>query len=247
MNQLFSQPLDLLKRFIEQHSLNRIDCCKILSELYACGVTSSIIVSISGLFIGAVLTLQGVYMLEQFSSANQVGHVVALSILREIGPILTSLLFIGNACSATTSEIGIMRLTEQHNALKSLAISPYRYIYVPKFIAGITALPLLFSFFCTFSILGAYTTATQLCGIDNGLFWINIREHVHLTDMYTGLVKVIIFSIAINLIAIRFGAKAPLSSSAIAHSTTASVVTCSVLIFFLDVCLTHLFLQGVWQ
>ena len=217
-----------------------------MHALYTHCVSSSYIVCISGLFVGIVLTLQGVYLLEKFSAQNQVGHMVIASILRELGPVITALLFIGNIGSSSTAEIGIMRLTEQESALISLGISPARYLYIPKFAAGIVALPLLLILFLTFATLGAMHVAASL-GIDSGIFWISVRSNIFASDVHSGFIKIIIFSIMIQCSSLIYGKTSKRSSQGIALATTHCVVFASVMVFALDAVLTVYFLKEIWQ
>lgn len=232
---------------IEKHQLGSIERGRLLDEFINSTISSSYIITLCGFFVGAVLSIQGIYMLEKFSAQNQIGQVVLLSILRELGPVTSGLLFVGNVCSATTSEIAIGRLSQQNQALTCMGIDIYKYLYFPKLFAGTVSLPLLFLIFCACGTVGAFLVATMFSGVDSGHFWSSIHQHVTGLDLISGLIKSFVFSLSINSLAIFFGKRATLSSTGISSATTQSVVVGSVVIFLLDTILTLIFLGGLWQ
>ncbi|MEC8461024.1 MAG: ABC transporter permease [Pseudomonadota bacterium] len=235
----FTQTLMLLK-------FNAIDRQNFYNELYHCGVSSTFIIALCGSFIGIVLTIQGIWTLEQFGANGKIGQFITLAILRELGPVTTALLFSGNVCTATTSEIAVMKLTEQTHALKSIGINVYRFCYLPKMFATTISATLLFNIFSIFSIAGSFGTATLYFHMDSGSYWASIKNSLMPDDYYSGLLKIFVFAIAINLTAILFGINARQSSTGIARSTTQCVITASILIFALDLILTYILMKTTW-
>ena len=223
---------------------NRLDFQQLTHQVYFIGVLTSPIIILSSLFIGAVLALQGNYILSMFASENQLGQMITLTTFRELGPVISSLLFIGRAGTAITAEIGSMRLHEQLDALSSLAIPPQRYCFMPRLLAGAITLPLLCILFNTFTLIGGYLVAIYWLHLDQGLFWIDIKGSAKFyEDILPGLFKAFCFSIIIGMVAINRGLKADKSAQGVAKATTATVVIASISILFADLLLTILLMR----
>ncbi|MEC8383484.1 MAG: ABC transporter permease [Pseudomonadota bacterium] len=226
------------KRYIEAYNC--------LMQIFFSGVLSSFIIIPSACFIGGVLALQGHYILSMFGSETQLGQLITLSTFRELGPVISALLYTGRTGSSITSEIAIMELSEQIKALEAMEIPTKSYILFPRFISGIISLPLLTILFNTFAIIGGHIIAIYWLQIDAGLFWIDIRKNVTFNiDLAPGLFKSLIFSIIIHSIALYKGTFANKSASGVAQATTETVVTSSLAILIADFFLTALMMR-IW-
>ncbi|UJF20096.1 lipid asymmetry maintenance ABC transporter permease subunit MlaE [Vibrio sp. SS-MA-C1-2] len=213
----------------------------LIRQLYSVGVLSLVIIIISGLFIGMVLSLQGVLVLTDYGAEASVGQMVALSLLRELGPVVTALLFAGRAGSALTAEIGLMRTTEQLSSMEMMAVDPLRQIVAPRFWAGVISMPLLTMIFIIVGIYGAEMVAVNWKGIDQGSFWSSMQSAVDLQyDVLNCLIKSFIFSIAVTWIALFNGYDSEPTSSGISLATTRTVVHSSLMVLALDFILTAL-------
>ncbi len=211
----------------------------VVKEMYFIGVQSLIIILFSGLFVGLVLGLQMYNTLERFGSGESVGAVVALALVRELGPVLTALLFAGRAGSAVTAEIGLMKTTEQLAALEMMAISPIARIIAPRFWAGFFSLPLLTSMFNMIGIYGAYIIAVNLLGIDPGIFWPQMQDAVDFReDVLNGIIKSIVFAMTVILIAVFEGYTSKPTAEGVSRATTLTVVNSSLAVLGLDFILT---------
>lgn len=217
----------------------------ILHQMYVIGVQSLIITMVSGLFIGFVLGLQGFNTLAQFSAESALGSMVSLSILRELGPVVTALLFAGRAGSAVTSEIGLMKATEQLSSLNMMGIDPIKYVVAPRFWAGQICMPLLNFIFCCIAIFGGYLVGVQLLGLYSGTFWSNMQEAVSFyDDIINGTIKSIVFGFAIMMVSVYQGYTCTPNSQGIANATTKTVVYSSLLVLALDFLLTAMMFKG---
>ena len=224
----------------------KIEGYQIILQLYYTGAQTISIIILSALFVGSVLAIQGDYILNMFGANDQLGQLVALSVLRELGPVMTALLFIGRAGSTLTSEIGIMQLTDQINALKSMKISIKRFILFPRFLAAFLSLPLLTMLFNAFAIIGAYMVAKYTLGLDKGLFLISINQYVSFTDdVMAGLFKTLFFGMISATIALYYGISSNKSSTGVALSSTKTVVYSSIAILLCDYVLTSM-LMRLW-
>ncbi len=214
----------------------------IVRQVYYLGVLSLPIILVAGLFVGFVLALQGYINLVRFGATASVGTLVALSLLRELGPVLTGLLYAGRAGSALTAEIGLMQATEQWSSYEFMAVDPLKYIVVPRFIAGIIVVPLLTSLFCAVGILGGAFVAIWQLQIDAGSYWSQMQSAVSVyNDMVTGvLYKSVVFGIWVNLIALYQGKNCFPTAEGIGKATTASVVYGALGLLALDFLLTSL-------
>lgn len=221
------------------YSLWRFDL--LVKQLYVTGVLSLPIILTAGLFVGMVLSLQGYNVLVDYNSEEAVGTMTALSLLRELGPVVAALLFAGRAGSALTAEIGLMRSTEQISALEMMAIDPLKYIYAPRLTAAIIALPLLTLLFTALGILGGYVVAVGWLGVDEGSFWSQMNSHVDWQeDVMNGVIKSIAFAVLIAVIALFQGYDAMPTSEGVSGATTRTVVHSSLGILGLDFILTML-------
>jgi len=214
----------------------------VIIQLWAIGVQSLLIIAVSGAFVGMVLGLQGHNTLVTFGAEESLGAVVALSLIRELGPVLTALLFAGRAGSALTAEIGLMKATEQLAALEMMGVDPQRRIVVPRFVAGLLAMPLLACLFTAIGILGGYFCGVGLLGVDEGAFWSQMQLHIQLgDDVVQGvLVKSVAFGLIVIWIALFEGYDAVPTSEGVSQATTRTVVNASLAILALDFVLTGL-------
>jgi phospholipid/cholesterol/gamma-HCH transport system permease protein len=200
---------------------------------------SLVIIMTCGLFVGAVLGLQLYDVLSRFGSAAMSGTVVALALFRELGPVVTALLFAGRAGTSITAEIGLMRATDQLAAMEMMAVDPLAYVVAPRFLAGIVAMPLLVCVFNAMAILGAHVVCVSWLGIDNGTFWGNMTATVDVwTDLVNGIWKSVAFGGVIALIATFQGYTTPPTSEGVAYATTRTVVSSSIVILALDFVMT---------
>ena len=216
-------------------------------QIFYSGVLTLVIVLLSGLFIGGVLALQGAYILQMFAAENELGQLITLTVFRELGPVITALLFTGRAGSSISSEMGVMQLTEQIDALKAMCIKPSQYLLFPRFIGTLISLPLLTMIFNAFSVIGSHFTAFYWLKLDLGLFWISIKNSAQFNqDILTGLIKSCVFAILISIVALYQGYFTIKSAEGIAHSTTKTVVYSSVFILLSDLILTAIMMR-FWQ
>jgi phospholipid/cholesterol/gamma-HCH transport system permease protein len=214
----------------------------VVKQIYNAGARSLIIVMLSGLFVGMVLALQGYDLLQRFGSEEALGSAAALGLLRELAPVVTALLFAGRAGTALTSEIGLMRATDQLTAMEIMAVDPLRYVAAPRFVGGVIAMPLLTAIFSLVGLYGAQLIGVQLMGVDKGAFWSQTQGTVVLHDVSEGMVKSIVFGVVCSLIAVHEGYHAEPTAEGVGLATTRTVVASSVLILLLDYVLTAAFL-----
>jgi len=219
---------------------------QVFGQMYAIGVNSLTIIVISGIFIGFVLSLQGYYTLVKFNAVSALGPMVALSILRELGPVVTALLFAGRAGSALTSEIGLMKATEQLSSLTMMGVDPLRYIVAPRFWAGQICMPLLNLIFCALAIWGGYIVGVKLLGLYDGTFWGNMQSAVFFNqDILNGIIKSIVFGFVITWVAVYQGFSCIPNPDGIARATTKTVAYASLLVLALDFLLTAMMFKGM--
>jgi len=211
-------------------------------QLYALGVGSFIIIAITGAFTGMVLALQGYYTLAKFGSESLLGSGVALAIIRELGPVLGALMMIGRAGSSITAEIGIMRVTEQLDALQMMAVNPKARIILPRIIAMVIALPLLISMFDIIGLGAGYIVGVELLGVNGGAFVGEMIAKITPMDLYAGWVKALGFGILIGVVCTYMGYRAEPTTEGVAKATTQAVVIGSVGVLILDYILTSFFL-----
>ncbi|WP_249717187.1 lipid asymmetry maintenance ABC transporter permease subunit MlaE [Proteus faecis] len=213
----------------------------LLKQLYNVGVQSLLIIMVSGLFIGMVLGLQGYLVLTTFSAEASLGMMVALSLLRELGPVVTALLFAGRAGSALTAEIGLMKATEQISSLEMMAVDPLRRVVAPRFWAGLISMPLLSLIFVAIGIWGGAIVGVDWKGIDEGFFWASMQGAVEWRlDLVNCFIKSVVFAITVTWIALFNGYDAIPTSEGISRATTRTVVHSSLAVLGLDFVLTAL-------
>jgi phospholipid/cholesterol/gamma-HCH transport system permease protein len=209
-------------------------------QLWFVGAMSLTIIMVCGLFVGMVLALQLYHVLSIFGGTAATGTVVAIAIYRELGPVVTALLFAGRAGTAITAEIGLMRATDQIAAMELMAVDPLAYVAAPRFLAGLVAMPLLCCVFCSLGIFGGHLIGVSWLGIDNGTFWSNMTATVDVwQDIINGVIwKSLAFGAVVSLIAVFQGYTAPPTSEGVAYATTRTVVASSIAILALDFVLT---------
>jgi phospholipid/cholesterol/gamma-HCH transport system permease protein len=214
----------------------------IVYQVYNTGARSLIIIMLAGLFVGMVLALQGFNLLQRFGSEEALGSAAAIGLLKELGPVVTALLFAGRAGTALTSEIGLMRATDQLVAMEIMAVDPLRYVAAPRFIGGVIAMPLLAAIFSVVGLYGAQLVGVQFMGVDQGAFWSQMQAAVSWHDVNQGFVKSLVFGAACSLIAVNEGYHAEPTAAGVGLATTRTVVASSVLTLLLDYVLTAAFL-----
>lgn len=213
----------------------------LIRQIYFVGVQSVVIIIVSGLFIGMVLGLQGFNILKDFMATSSLGPLVSLAIIRELGPVVTALLFAGRAGSALTAEIGQLKASEQLSSMEMMAVDPLRRIVSPRFWAGVISMPLLSIMFCLVGIYGGKLVGVDWLGLDDGIYWSGMQNSVDLVeDIGCMMVKAIIFSIACVWIALFNGYDSRPTSEGISNATTATVVQSSLAVLGLDFVLTAL-------
>lgn len=210
-------------------------------QIHFLGNYSLAIIAVSGLFVGFVLALQGYNILQRYGSAEAVGMMVALSLLRELGPVVTALLFAGRAGTALTAEIGLMKASEQFPALEMMAIDPIRRIVAPRFWAGVIVMPLLAAVFSAVGVIGGWLVSVILIGVDPGAFWSQMQGGVDIyADLGNGVVKSLVFGVAVTFVALLQGYVARPTAEGVARATTRTVVMASLMVLGLDFILTAL-------
>jgi phospholipid/cholesterol/gamma-HCH transport system permease protein len=213
----------------------------VIMQTYAVGVLSLVIIVVSGLFVGMVLGLQGYNTLVDFGAEESLGVVVALSLVRELGPVVTALLFAGRAGSALTAEIGLMKATEQLSAMEMMAVDPVRRVLAPRFLAGFISMPLLAAIFSAVGILGGYFVGVGLLGVDDGAYWSQMQDKVDMyDDINNGIIKSLVFGVVVTWIAIFEGNDAVPTSEGVSRATTRTVVHSALAVLGLDFILTAL-------
>lgn len=213
----------------------------LMNQMYSVGVLSFLIITISGLFVGMVLGLQGFYILSDFGAEESLGIMVSASLVRELGPVVTALLFAGRAGSALTAEIGLMKATEQLSGMEMMAIDPIRRIISPRFLAGFLSMPLLAALFSAVGIIGGQLVGTGLLGVDDGSYWSQMQNQIDFyDDIINGIIKSVIFGFVTSWIALFEGYDAIPTSEGVSRATTRTVVNSAFSILILDFILTAL-------
>ena len=211
----------------------------LIKQLYSVGVLSLVIIMVSGTFIGMVLALQGYTILSDFGTESALGQLVALSLIRELGPVVTALLFAGRAGSALTAEIGLMKATEQLASMEMIGVDPLRRIVAPRLLAGFISMPILTVIFCVAGVWGGYLVGVEWLGLYDGAFWTNMQNAVSFQhDVVNGIIKGLVFGIAVTWIAVYQGYESEPTSEGISIATTKTVVYASLTILALDFILT---------
>jgi len=213
----------------------------LLNQVFSVGVLSILIICVSGTFVGMVLGLQGYYILSQFGAEEALGVMVAASLVRELGPVVTALLFAGRAGSALTAEIGLMKATEQLSGLEMMAVNPVKRVLTPRFLAGFISMPLLAALFSALGVLGGYFVGVGLLGVDDGAYWSQMQAKIDLReDVYNGVIKSVVFGLVCSWIALFQGYDAVPTSEGVSRATTRTVVHSSLAVLGIDFILTAL-------
>ena len=217
----------------------------IIKELFSTGVMSLIIIIVAGLFVGMVLGLQGYETLKRYGSESALGVMVALGLVRELGPVVAALLFASRAGSAMTAEIGLMKATEQISAMEMMAVNPIARIVAPRFWAGVISMPLLAAMFSAVGVFGGYFVGVVQIGVDEGSFWSQMQAAVDFRhDILNGVIKSFAFGMVVTVIALFEGFDAPPTAEGVSGATTRTVVTSSLAILMLDFILTAMMFGG---
>lgn len=210
-------------------------------QLWSVGVLSMLIIIVSGLFVGMVLALQGYNTLVDFGAEESLGVAVALSIVRELGPVVTALLFAGRAGSALSAEIGLMKATEQLSGMEMMAVDPMRRVIAPRFFAGVLSMPILAAIFAAVGIYGGYFVGVGLLGVDDGAYWAQMQAKVDFyDDVLNGVIKSLVFGWVVTWIAVFEGYDAIPTSEGVSRATTRTVVYSAFAVLGLDFILTAL-------
>ena len=210
----------------------------LLQQVYSVGVLTLLIILVSGLFVGMVLGLQGYNTLARFGAEQALGTAVALTLVREMAPVVTALLFAGRAGSALTAEIGLMKATEQLSGMEMMAVDPNKRVLAPRFLAGVIAMPLLVAIFTSIGIFGAWLVGVALMGVDVGSFWSQMQANVGGEEIFEGVFKSIVFGITASLVAVYEGYRAWPTAEGVGRATTRTVVLTAVAVLILDYMIT---------
>jgi phospholipid/cholesterol/gamma-HCH transport system permease protein len=211
----------------------------VMDQIHFIGNYSLVIIAISGLFVGFVLGYQGYYTLNRYGSEEALGLLVALSLVRELGPVVTALLFAGRAGTSLTAEFGLMKAGEQLSAMEMMAIDPVQRVIAPRFLAGMIAMPILALIFTAMGVIGGYLVGVQLIGVDSGSFWSQMQAGVDVfNDLGNGIIKSVVFGVAVSFVALYQGYEASPTPEGVARATTRTVVVSSLLVLWLDFLLT---------
>jgi len=213
----------------------------ITDQIHFIGNYSLVIIAVSGLFVGFVLGLQGYYTLNKYGSEQALGLLVALSLTRELGPVVTALLFAGQRRTSLTAEIGLMKAGEQLSAMEMMAVDPLQRVVAPRFWAGVVAMPVLAAIFSAVGVMGGYIVGVLMIGVDEGAFWSQMQGGVDVwNDIANGVLKSIVFGIAVTFVALYQGYEAKPTPEGVSRATTRTVVIASLMVLGLDFLLTAL-------
>lgn len=214
----------------------------IVRQVYNSGARSLIIIMLSGLVVGMIMGLAFSDMLARFGSESALGVAAGLALIKELGPVLTALLFAGRAGTSLASEIGLMRATDQLTAMQVMAVDPMRYVAAPRFLGGLIAMPLLVCIFNILGLYGAQLIGVSVMGVDSGTFWSQLQNSIDLRDVSEGLVKAVVFGATCTLLAVFNGYHARPTAEGVGLATTQTVIASSVLVLIFDYMLTAAFL-----
>src|SRR5438309_3951420 len=215
---------------------------QVFKQMHFIGVKSLFVIVLTGAFTGMVLGLQGYYSLRKFGAEGLLGSAVALSIIRELGPVLSALMVTGRAGSAMTAEIGLMRITEQIDALDTMAVSPMQYLVAPKVLAGVLVMPLLVAIFDLIGIYGGHLVGVNLLGVSSGAYTSSMQSAVEWKDVYGGILKALSFGLIVTWVCTYKGYHTGMSAEGLGKATTEAVVLASVLVLIWDYFLTSVLL-----
>lgn len=210
----------------------------VVHQVYNAGALSLVIIMVCGLFVGGVLGLQGHSNLSKFNAEDSVGTFAAFSLIKELGPVITALLFAGRAGTALASEIGLMKATDQLSAMEMMAIDPLRRVLVPRFLGGVIAMPLLVAVFTVIGLFGAHLVGVTLLGVDAGAFWQQMQSTLEMGDIYEGIVKSFVFGVVASLYAVWEGYNAVPTAEGVGRATTRTVVLTAIAVLILDFMIT---------
>lgn len=214
----------------------------VVYQVYNAGALSLVVIMISGLFVGGVLGLLAHSSLEQFNAEDTTGIFAGLGLVKGIGPVITALLFAGRAGTALTSEIGLMKATDQLSAMEMMAVDPLRYVAVPRFLGGVIALPLLSAIFTAIGLLGAHIVAVEQYGVDVGAYWQQMQNVMDMDDVSEGITKSIVFGIIASLVAVYEGYNATPTAEGVGRATTRTVVVTSIAVLFFNYMITAVYI-----
>jgi phospholipid/cholesterol/gamma-HCH transport system permease protein len=214
----------------------------VIKQIHNTGALSLVIIMVCGFFVGGVLGLQGYSNLARFNAEDSVGTVVALALIKELGPVITALLFAGRAGTALSSEIGLMKATDQLSAMEMMAVNPVRRVLVPRFLGGVVAMPLLVAIFTCTGLFGAHVVAVDLLSVDVGAFWQQMQLSVDIKDIREGVLKSFVFGIVASLLAVWEGYNAIPTAEGVGRATTRTVVITAISVLILDFMITAIML-----
>jgi len=227
--------VDLL-RYTPSTLFKRFDL--VVYQVFNAGALSIVIIIVCGLFVGGVLGLQAFANLERFNAEEATGILVGFALVKEIGPVITALLFAGRAGTALASEIGLMKATDQLSAMEMMAVNPMHRVLVPRFLGGIISMPLLCAVFTMVGLLGAHLVAVELQGVDVGAYWQQLQQTMTLDDVYEGITKSIVFGVVASLLAVWEGYNAIPTAEGVGRATTRTVVGTAIAVLILDFMIT---------
>ena len=210
----------------------------VVTQVYNAGALSLVIIMVCGFFVGAVLGLQGYSSLSKFNAEDAIGTFAAFSLLKELGPVITALLFAGRAGTALASEIGLMKATDQLSAMEMMAINPLQRVLVPRFLGGVISMPLLAAIFSVTGLLGAHLVGVNMLGVDAGAFWQQMAASLEPGDVYEGVIKSFVFGVVASLLAVWEGYNAIPTAEGVSRATTRTVVITAIAVLILDFMIT---------
>ncbi|MDH4073144.1 MAG: lipid asymmetry maintenance ABC transporter permease subunit MlaE [Gammaproteobacteria bacterium] len=214
----------------------------VVKQVHNAGALSLVIIMVCGFFVGGVLGLQGFANLSKFNAEDSVGTFAAFSLLKELGPVITALLFAGRAGTALASEIGLMKATDQLSAMEMMAINPLRRVLVPRFLGGVISMPMLAAVFSVVGLFGAHVVAVDLLGVDPGAFWQQMRSTLDPSDINEGILKSVVFGVVASLLAVWEGYNAVPTAEGVGRATTRTVVITAIAVLILDFMITAAFI-----
>ena len=214
----------------------------VVKQVHNTGALSLVIIMVCGLFVGGVLGLQGFANLSKFNAEDSVGTFAAFSLLKELGPVITALLFAGRAGTALASEIGLMKATDQLSAMEMMAINPLRRVLVPRFLGGVISMPMLAAVFSMVGLFGAHLVAVNLLGVDPGAFWQQMQSTLDSGDVNEGILKSVVFGVVASLLAVWEGYNAVPTAEGVSRATTRTVVITAIAVLILDFMITAAFI-----
>lgn len=210
----------------------------VIKQVYNAGALSIVIIMVSGLFVGGVLALQAFANLERFNAEDTTGIFAGFALIKEIGPVITALLFAGRAGTALASEIGLMKATDQLSAMEMMAVDPLRYVVIPRFLGGVISMPLLTAVFTTVGLAGAHIVAVEWLGVDVGAYWQQLQQALEMEDVLEGIYKSIVFGIIASLLAVWEGYNAIPTAEGVGRATTRTVVITAIAVLIFDFMIT---------